>query len=130
MSDRKQAAVVRAGQAPVRAVSRALAILKSFEAKPLQELKEVAEQSRLDKATARRLLLTLMGEGFVVQDQATQIYSLGQALRRLAGSVPGHADLRRIAAPILDQLARELRMTAFLSVFRDGAAICIDRFHD
>jgi DNA-binding IclR family transcriptional regulator len=111
-------------------VTRALAILKSFEAKPLQELKEVSEGCRLDKATARRLLLTLMGEGFVVQDEATQAYRLGHAVRRLAGSVPDQPDLRRIAAPVLDQLASELRMTAFLSVYRDHGAICIERFHD
>ena len=80
--------------------------------------------------TARRLLLTLMAEGFVVQDGATQAYGLGQAIRRLAGSVPDQPDLRRCAARVLDQLASELRMTAFLSVFRDGAAICLDRFHD
>lgn len=120
----------RAGRSPVRAVARAVAILKSFEAKPLQELKDVAEQARLDKATARRLLLTLMVEGFVVQDAGTQAYSLGQAVRRLAGSVPDQPDLRRSAAPVLDALASELRMTAFLSVFRDGAAICLDRYHD
>lgn len=130
MSARDAMPAPRAGQSPVRAVARALAILKSFEAKPLQELKEVAESARLDKATARRLLLTLMGEGFVVQDAGTQAYSLGQAVRRLAGSVPGQPDLRRCAAPVLDQLATELRMTAFLSVFRDGAAICLERFHD
>ena len=120
----------RARPSPVRAVARALAILKSFEAKPLQELKDVAEQARLDKATARRLLLALMAEGFVAQDSETQAYSLGQAVRRLAGSVPDQPDLRRCAAPVLDQLASELRMTAFLSIFRDGAAICLDRYHD
>ena len=114
----------------VRAVSRALAILKSFETKQWQELREVSARSGLDKATARRLLLTLIAEGFVVQDAKGQVYGLGQAVRRLAGSVPDQADLRRVAAPVLDQLAAELRVTAFLSVYRDHEPICVERFHD
>jgi len=114
----------------VRAVRRALAILRSFEAQPAQELRGVAERSRLDKATARRLLLTLIAEGFVVQDSESQAYALGPAVRRLAGSMPDQADLRRIAAPVLDQLAADLRVTAFLSVYRDNAAVCIERVHD
>ncbi|MGH7003512.1 MAG: IclR family transcriptional regulator, partial [Alphaproteobacteria bacterium] len=119
-----------APQGSVRAVRRALTILKSFVTKPLQELREVSERSRLDKATARRLLLTLIAEGFVVQDAKSQAYGLGQAVRRLAGSVPDQADLRRIATPVLDQLAADLRVTAFLSVYRDHSAVCIERFHD
>lgn len=115
---------------PVRAVSRALAILQSFEAEPWQELRQVAERSRLDKATARRLLLTLMADGFVVQDERGQSYGLGAAVRRLAASVPDQDELRRAATPVLDQLATELRVTTFLSVYRDHAALCIERFHD
>lgn len=115
---------------PVRAVRRALTILKSFESRSWQELREVAQRSDLDKATTRRLLLTLIAEGFIVQDGTNQHYGLGNAVRRLASSVPDQLDLRRVAAPVLDKLAAELRVTAFLSVYRDHAAVCLERFHD
>lgn len=129
---RKDALATQAAPPPgsVRAVRRALAILVAFEAQPIMELRDVAERAGLDKATARRLLLTLMAEGFVVQDAYSQAYALGPVVRRLAGSMPDHADLRRIATPVLDNLAAELRVTAFLSVYRDGNAICLERVHD
>ncbi len=123
-------ALPKGGQGPVRSVRRALAILRSFESAPWQELREVAQSSQLDKATARRLLLTLIADGFVVQNDADQLYGLGQAVRRLAASVPDQIDLRRIATPILDKLAAELRVTAFLSVYRAHQAVCIVRLHD
>jgi DNA-binding IclR family transcriptional regulator len=48
----------------------------------------------------------------------------------LASRVPDSLDLREIAKPILVALAAELHMTVFLSVYRDGRAICLERFHD
>lgn len=114
----------------VRAVQRAMAILKSFAGRPSQSLAEVTSATRLDKGTARRLLITLMGEGFVALDPATQRYSLGRIVRTLAADVGHELDLRAIAVPVLSSIAAELHFTAFLSVYRDRAAVCLERVHD
>ena len=114
----------------VRAVSRALAILNSFAGNRLQTLAEVTRATKLDKGTTRRLLLTLMANGFVVQDAATQSYGLGRAIRALAADVVENPDVRTVAAPILTDLATDLKMTTFLSVYHDSSAICLDRIHD
>lgn len=114
----------------VRSVTRALAILNAFSGKRFLTLGEVAQATGLDKATTRRLLLTLMGARFVVQDPATQRYGLGGAIRALAASVVEHFDLRTTAAPVLAEIAAELHTTMFISVYRDGAAVCLDRIHD
>lgn len=118
------------GAPNVRAVTRALTVLKSFAGKAGQTLAEVTTATGLDKGTTRRLLLTLMDSGFVLHDPATQQYRLGFAIRQLAASVTGEFDLRTMALPILNDLATDLHMTAFLSVYKDGETICLERIHD
>ncbi|WP_137392370.1 IclR family transcriptional regulator [Rhodoligotrophos defluvii] len=113
----------------VRAVTRAIAILKSFEGKSLQGLAEIAAQTGLDKGTTRRLLVTLMNSGFIAQDPATQRYGLGRMIRRLAENVIDNFDLRAAATPLLEELATAFDMTAFLSIYQNGAAICLERIH-
>ena len=114
----------------VRAVTRALTVLKSFTGKSGQTLAEVTVATGLDKGTTRRLLLTLMDNGFVMQDAQTQQYRLGLAIRELASDVTGDFDLRSVALPILNELAAELHITAFLSVYDNSDAICLERVHD
>lgn len=113
----------------VRAVTRALAVLKAFDGSSRLQLRDVAERAALDRGTARRLLVTLMGEGAIVQDGDSGLYSLGPMIRRLASSLVD-ADLRQVMAPELRLLAAELGLTVFLSEYRDHCAICLDRFHD
>ena len=118
------------GAQNVRAVTRALAVLSSFAGKRVQSLAEVTLATGLDKGTTRRLLLTLMRSGFVVQDPATQHYRLGRAIRDLAGNVAADADLRTVALPTMTDLAAELHFTAFISVYQDGDVVCLERIHD
>lgn len=113
----------------VRAVTRALAILQAFEGSSKLQLRHIAEKAGLDRGTARRLLLTLMGEGAVLQDEDSGLYSLGPMIRRLARSLTD-VDLRQVVAPQLRALAAELGLTVFLSEYRDHSAICLDRYHD
>ena len=50
------------------------------------QLRDTAEKANLDRAAARRLLLTLMEEGMVFQQEDSGHYSLGPMIRRLARS--------------------------------------------
>ncbi|MBD8664218.1 IclR family transcriptional regulator [Rhizobium sp. CFBP 8752] len=114
----------------VRAVTRALAILNSFAGKGLQSLAEVTQGTGLDKGTTRRLLLTLMESGFIAQDPTTQHYRLGRAVRDLAANVADDLDLRGIALPVMAELAADLHITAFISVYNEGDVVCVERIHD
>jgi DNA-binding IclR family transcriptional regulator len=121
----------REGSVPmVRAVQRAVAILRAFEGRGPQSLAELTATTSLDKGTTRRLLLTLATDGVVVQDPSTQRWALGPTLRRLAASVSAGSDLRSAALPLLAELCADLHMTAFLSVFEDDQAVCLERVHD
>lgn len=113
----------------VRAVSRALALLKAFEGNEKMQLRDIAEKANLDRATARRLLLTLMEEGMVFQQEGSGHYSLGPMIRRLARSFVA-VDLRQLVASRLERLAADIGLTVFLSEYRDHSAICLDRYHD
>jgi DNA-binding IclR family transcriptional regulator len=114
----------------VRAVERAMHLLLAFAGKPHQPLADLARAADLDKGTARRLLLTLMGTGFVVQDPETHLYGLGDAVRVLSSSIVENFSLRAIARPILTALAAEMQVTSFLSIYRNRSAVCLDRYHD
>lgn len=114
----------------VRAVIRALDVLNSFAGKGLQTLAEVSTTTGLDKGTTRRLLITLMQKDFISQDPVTHHYRLGRAIRELASNVENAQDLRLVARPALEELAGDLGVTAFLSVFKEGTAVCLDRVHD
>jgi DNA-binding IclR family transcriptional regulator len=114
----------------VRAVTRALAVLNSFAGKGLQSLAEVTQITGLDKGTTRRLLLTLMDSGFIAQDKVSQHYRLGRAIRDLAANVADDLDLRAIALPVMTELAAELHITAFISIYDEGDVVCLERIHD
>lgn len=114
----------------VRAVSRALAVLSSFAGKTSQSLAEVAAATELDKGTTRRLLLTMMKSDFISQDAKTQQYQLGRAIRELTANVSDGLDLRTASFSVLSDLAAELHVTVFLSIYEEGKAICLERLHD
>ena len=112
----------------VRSVRRALAILRAFRLSDRSlALGEVAQRAGLDKATARRLLMTLMGERLVEQNPETKGYSLGLGVLELAAGLTPCDDLRQRAQPLLAAIAEETGATAFLGVAHDGAALCIGR---
>ena len=114
--------------APVRSVRRALAILRAFRLSDRSlALGEIARRARLDKATARRLLMTLMAERLVEQDADTKGYSLGLGVLELAAGLTPCDDLRQRAQPLLAAIAEDTGATAFLGVVHDGAALCIGR---
>jgi len=112
----------------IRAVHRAFAILRAFRAQEQGlSLGEIAQRARLDKATARRLLRTLMAERLIEQAAAGGVYSLGVGVLELAAGVAPAGDLRQRAEPVLAALAEATGGTAFLGVVHEGAAVCVAR---
>lgn len=113
----------------VRSVLRAVAILRTFSAdQTTLPLSEIAARAALDKATTRRLLMTLKQAGLVDQNLATQHYSLGLGVLEIAGAVPSVSNLSDLAADLLRALADETGATVFLSVRRDATALCLGRY--
>lgn len=114
----------------VRSVSRAVSILRTFtpERRHLP-LAAIAKATGLDAGTTRRILVTLRDEGLVRQDQTDGTYCLSLDLLQLAGAVPEGNSLRELTESRLVRLARDIGATVFLSILRNGEAICLARYH-
>lgn len=116
------------GVPEVRAVSRAVALLRAFKADRAEwSLAELARNAGLDKGTARRLLHTLSLSGLVDYDEARRSYSLTLGLLELTSALHFGAGLQTYARPVLTELAELIGGTAFLWVADHGTAVCLDR---
>lgn len=112
----------------VRAVSRAIAILRSFTPKnATMALNEIARSTGLDAGTARRILVTLRDEGMIHQDAVSGLYSLSTGCLELSRAVPRTLTLASLVEQRLVQLARDTQTTVYLSVVRGDQAICAAR---
>ena len=91
----------------VRSVDRAAALLLALgESQGEAGVTELARRLGLHKSTASRLLATLQRRGLVEQDDETGKYRLGLVVIRLAERAEKTLDLRGIALPELERLAR------------------------
>jgi IclR family acetate operon transcriptional repressor len=104
----------------VRSVDRAAALLLALgDSQAEAGVTELARRLGLHKSTASRLLATLEKRGLVEQDEETGKYRLGLAVIRLAERAERTLDLRGIAMPELERLARLTHETTGLGVL-DG----------
>ena len=91
----------------VRSVDRAAALLLALgDSQGEAGVTELARRLGLHKSTASRLLATLQKRGLVEQDDETGKYRLGLVVIRLAEQAERTLDLRGIALPELERLAR------------------------
>ena len=111
----------------VGAVQRAAEVLDAL-AKAGGELgtNEIARRTGINLSSVSRLLSTLTGTGLVAHSRESGRYRLGVQLLRLAGAVPAALDIRAVAQPHLEALARASGETATLSVPGDEDAITVD----
>ena len=104
----------------VRSVDRAAALLLALgESQGEAGVTELARRLGLHKSTASRLLATLQKRGLVEQDDESGKYRLGLVVIRLAERAERTLDLRSIAMPELERLARLTHETTGLGVL-DG----------
>lgn len=116
------------GVPPVRAVDRAVALLRCFRLdQPRLGLGELARAAGLDKGTTRRLLQTLQRNDLVAHDPRTQTYALSVGILELGSAVPAGRELRDVSGPYLTDVAERTGATAFLWVHHAGRGLCIDR---
>src|SRR5207249_1806875 len=107
----------------VRSVDRAASLLLALgECKGATGVTELARRLGLHKSTASRLLATLQRRGLVEQDDETGKYRLGLVVIRLAERAERTLDLRGIALPELERLARLTHETTGLGIL-DGDSL-------
>lgn len=84
-------------------------------------LKQISEQTRLNKSTAYRFLSHLEREGYLVRDERG-IYMLGMRLFELASASNHQSTLQKVAQPILRNLLKTTGETVNLGVL-DGVMV-------
>jgi DNA-binding IclR family transcriptional regulator len=100
----------------VQSVDRAAELLKAVAGAGEPETAPVlADRCGLNRSTTWRLLATLERHGLVDRDPATNRYSVGLAVLRMASST-GHEALARRAQPLLRRLAESTGETVNLAV--------------
>lgn len=117
---------------PVTALVRGLQILETFGRLGYTlTLAEVAQDLRLPKSTAFRLLSTLASLGYVVQPVKGGPYSLGPAVLGLGFAVLDGLEVVEAAQPHLEALFNQVEGNVNLSVLDAGGMeiMYVARFH-
>lgn len=105
--------------APVGVVGKVLRILEALDASPAGlQLREIAEQTSVNKSTAYRFVAHLENEGYLLRDHAGA-YVVAPKLARLGAGIAYHATLRKISRPVAVALSNETKETVNLGVL-DG----------
>jgi IclR family transcriptional regulator, KDG regulon repressor len=89
-------------------------------------LSAVARRAGLNKATAFRLLGSLQQAGLAVQDRASGTYRPGLKLLRMAEQVAQSLDLRAVAQPYVERLARSTGHTVLAGVLEGGEVVYVN----
>jgi DNA-binding transcriptional ArsR family regulator len=114
-----------ADDAAVRSVDRAAALLVCLaDADGSASVTDLSHSLDLHKSTVSRLLSTLERRGLVEQDRESGHFRLGVGIIRLAQSAERTLDLRAIALPEMEALAKATHETVSLEVF-DGVAAAV-----
>jgi len=122
------ASAPRAARYRIQALDRAAAVLNCFEVgEPELNVRDIAERTRLHKSTAHRILMALQHNGFVEQDPRSGRYHLGLQLVKLGEHAVQRLDVRMIARPILEDLARQTGETVHLAVLDGAQVVMLDR---
>jgi DNA-binding IclR family transcriptional regulator len=111
----------------VQSVDRALAILEILGRDGSSGVGDIADELRIHKSTASRLLGSLLARGMVQQNTNRGKYELGFGILKLASTIPGRLSLVALARPIIEALAEEYKETVNLAVLREEYAVNVDQ---
>lgn len=111
----------------VRAVERALDILECFSDEGVLSLMEIVGRIDLPASTVYRLVSTLVERGFLMRENGTNKYSLGPAVALLGSRSFKHLDVRRVALPLMKDLASKTGESISLYMAISGKRVCVER---
>jgi len=107
-------------------VAKAISLLEMLgQGAPETALADLARRAGFDKATTRRLLVSLIAHGLVEQDEATRLYRLGAGVARLALMREAQFPFLRIAVPMVESLGAETGETVHLSEYSKRGLISV-----
>ncbi len=112
---------------PVRSVQRALDLLDSLCTAGEMGVTELSDATGLHKSTVHRLLATLETEQIVRQNPYNGRYRLGLKLMVLGAAATRSIEIRAIAHPHLERLAKATECTVHLGILDRDHVLYIDK---
>ena len=107
----------------VQSVERIFALIERLAAHPAgASLQRLAQETELAKSTVHRLLGSLVGLGYVTQDEASGRYRLTMKMFELSSGIVNSMDIMGVAKAHLERLAQRTGEAVHL-VIRDGQDI-------
>jgi IclR family KDG regulon transcriptional repressor len=111
----------------VRVIDRAMLILSCFDDEhPERGVSEIAQLVGLHKATAHRIIVTLLNGGYLERAADGEKYRLGLRLAEIGLGVLRRLDYRREAIPHMKTLEERFEETCDLCVFSRGEALYLE----
>lgn len=109
-------------------IVNAIAVLRTFTAdEPLLGVTEIASRVGLHKSTVSRILSTFEQEHLVERDPETRRFRLGLGLIAVAGPLLAELEERRVAYPVLRELAERTGETSALMVWNGTESMCVEQ---
>jgi len=114
----------------VRAVERATWILSAFDGEHAERgVSEIAQATGLHKATAHRIIMTLLNCGFLERTADGEKFRLGLRLVELGLGALRRLDFRQAAFPYMQQLVERFNETCDLGIFDRGRVLYVEVVH-
>jgi DNA-binding IclR family transcriptional regulator len=111
----------------LESVERVMRMLDMFETEgPELRLTDLSDRLGISKPQALRMASTLEQGGYLARDPETKRYRLGLRLFMLGLEVERQMDLRRVARPVLRDLASETGETVGLFIPDRSGPVCVD----
>jgi DNA-binding IclR family transcriptional regulator len=114
----------------VRAVERAMQILSAFDSEHEDRgVSEIAQVTGLHKATAHRIMMTLLNGGYLERTPDGGRFRLGIRVVELGLGALSGLDLRRAAFPYMQQLVERFNETCDLGIFDRSWVLYVEVVH-
>jgi IclR family transcriptional regulator, mhp operon transcriptional activator len=114
----------------VRSLERGLALLVAMNRRKLPSVLELARDTRLPRPTVYRLLESLSSAGFVTRTAPHDRYCLTSQVRALSDGFAEDDWIADIAAPLMNQVTRQLVWPVALMTFEEGRMLVRETTHE
>jgi DNA-binding IclR family transcriptional regulator len=108
-------------------LARGLEVLRAFTASsPIIGNREISDRTGLPKPTVSRITYTLMLMGYLARDPSLQKYQLGPSVLALSHPLLATMQVRQLAKPMMESLARRTGCTVNLGLRDRTNAVYVD----
>jgi DNA-binding IclR family transcriptional regulator len=112
----------------IKSIRNCFRILSLFNKQnPNLDADRISQAIDIPKSSVYRYLNTLIQESILEYDPATKKYELGLKILELGATAYHQIELRKIAIPFMEELAKKTIETVYLAALNRDRAICIER---